>query len=88
MAITTTYKVLFWKDIPSMIEAEDTTGDVIMESMGERFEVLIDAKAMALGIKGGDAYTDAFLYGDESELPGDAESVVGQLKQKFESEFN
>lgn len=71
-----------------MIEAEDTTGDVVMEPMGDKFEALIDAKAMALGIKGGDDYTDAFIYGDESQMSGDAETVIGQLKEKFELEFN
>ena len=88
MAITTTYKVLFWKGIHSMIEAEDSSGEMIMEPMGDKFECLIDAKAMELGIEGGDAYTEAFIYGDESELPGDAGSVIDQLKGKFESEFS
>jgi len=87
MAVSTTYKVLYWKDIPSMIETEDTTGDTFMLPMGEKYEVLIDAKAMKLGLGGGDEYMANFVYGDEIEMEGAAEFVANKIKEQFETQF-
>lgn len=50
-----TYKVLYWQDIPSLIEAEDA-GEMAKVPMGAEFEELIDAKAMEQGLIGSDAY--------------------------------
>jgi len=50
-----TYKVLYWQDIPSLIEAEDA-GEMAKVPMGPEFEELIDAKAMEQGLIGSDAY--------------------------------
>lgn len=87
MAITTTYKVMYWKDIPSMIEAEDSTGEECKLSMGEKFEALIDAKAMELGLSGSDDYIDAFEYGDDVTVDGPAEEVANKLKEQFDAQF-
>jgi hypothetical protein len=87
MAIKTTYKVMYWKDIPSMIEAEDSSGDEFKLSMGEKYEALIDAKAMELGLAGSDEYIDNFAYGDEIEMEGTAEDVANKVKEQFETQF-
>ena len=82
-----TYKVLYWQDIPSLIEAEDA-GEMAKVPMGPEFEELIDAKAMEQGLIGSDAYLDHFRYGDEVEREGSAQEVADAVKKELQSQFN
>jgi len=82
-----TYKVLYWQDIPSLIEAEDA-GEMAKVPMGAEFEELIDAKAMEQGLIGSDAYLDHFRYGDEVEREGSAQEVADAVKKELQSQFN
>ena len=58
-----TYQVLYWKDIPSVVEATDTDGSVKVQ-LSDRFQMLIDAVAMQLGMAGTDAYLEQWEHGD------------------------
>ena len=80
------YKILYWQDIPSLIEAEDA-GDTTKASMGPQFEELIDTKAMKQGLIGSDAYLDHFRYSDEMERPGSAQEVAEAVKEELQSQF-
>ena len=42
------YKVVYWKDIPSFVQATEGAERVKLE-LSERFQLLIDAVAMRLG---------------------------------------
>lgn len=81
-----TYKVLFWKDIPSVIEAEDADDDVKIH-MGVRFDQLIDAKAMDDGLVGSDEFLEHWTYGEEIERPGSAQEVAEAVKKEYEEKF-
>jgi cvfA/B/C family virulence factor len=80
------YQVLYWKDIPSVVEASDGTGTAKVQ-LSDRFQVLIDAVAMRLGLAGTDAYLDQWEHGDEQERPGSPGDVAKAVAQELEAKF-
>lgn len=80
------YQVLYWKDIPSVVEASDGT-DTAKIQLSDRFQVLIDAVAMRLGLAGTDAYLDQWEHGDEQERPGSPGDVAKAVAHELEAKF-
>ena len=82
------YKILYWHDIPSLVQASDENGRIKVE-LHQRFQESIDAAAMALGLIGSDQYTDGFQWCDESEQSGTAQevaqSIAADLELKYQS---
>ena len=81
------YTILYWKDIPSVVEASDG-GVSAKVQLSERFQTLIDAVAMKLGLDSTDEYLEQWDHGDEQERAGSAaevaDAVAGELERKFE----
>lgn len=84
-----TYKIVYWQDIPSFVQATEGSERVKLE-LSERFQLLIDAVAMRLGLVGADEYLDQWHHGDDENRPGSArevaQAVVAELEGRF-SEF-
>lgn len=80
------YQVLYWKDIPSVVEATDASGSAKVQ-LSERFQLLIDTVAMRLGLAGTDEYLDQWEHGEEQERPGSSQDVAKAVAQEFESKF-
>jgi len=80
------YQVLYWKDIPSVIEASDGSGSAKVQ-LSERFQMLIDSVAMRLGLASTDAYLDQWKHGDEQERPGSPGDVAKAVAQELEAKF-
>jgi len=80
------YQVLYWKDIPSVIEATDVNGSTKVQ-LSDRFQVLIDSVAMRLGLAGTDEYLDQWEHGEEQERPGSSQDVAKAVAQEFEAKF-
>jgi hypothetical protein len=82
-----TLQILDWKDIPSVVQASDDAGAVKVQ-LSDRFQMLIDAVAMRLGLAGTDEYLEQWEHGDEEERPGAArevaEAVVAELERRFD----
>jgi hypothetical protein len=82
-----TLQILYWKDIPSVVQASDDAGTVKVQ-LSDRFQMLIDAVAMRLGLAGTDEYLEQWEHGDEEERPGAArevaEAVVAELERRFD----
>ncbi|HZZ44406.1 MAG TPA: virulence factor [Tepidisphaeraceae bacterium] len=81
----TTYKVLYWQEIPSQIKAEDDAGNSLNFELGQKFTEFIDAQAQKRGITNADAYTAQWNWSEEMERPGSAPDVVQILKKEFEA---
>lgn len=81
-----TVQILYWKDIPSVVQATDATGTVKLQ-LSDRFQVLIDAVAMRLGLAGTDEYLDQWEHGDEEERAGSAREVVASVVSELEGRF-
>ena len=82
------YRVVHWRQIPSLVEAEDAEGTV-RHPLSPRFQELIDAVAMRAGSSEADAYLDGWGQGADAERPGSAaevaEGVAAEIEQTFEA---
>ena len=79
-------KVLYWKEIPVQVQAEDATGRVSRQLDG-RFQEAVDAVAMIDGSAGTDAYLEAWDWGETSEAEGTPEESAMALAVRFNSGF-
>ena len=80
------YRILYWKDIPSVVEASDG-GDSAKVQLSERFQALIDTVAMKLGLDGSDEYLEQWHHGDEQERAGTAREVADAVAGELETAF-
>ena len=80
------YQILYWKDIPSVVEASDG-GDSAKVQLSERFQTLIDAVAMKLGLDSTDEYLEQWDHGDEQERTGSAREVADAVARELEAKF-
>jgi hypothetical protein len=81
------YRVFYWNDIPSQVEASNDA-ERVRRRLSDRFQELIDAAAMRDGLIGTDAYLEAWRMGPRLSLAGApkdvAEAIAAQLEQQFE----
>jgi hypothetical protein len=81
------YRVLRWKEIPSLVEAWDDER-AVQRPLSQRFQDLIDAVAMREGASESDAYLEAWGRGPEAERPGPAEPVANAVAEELEASFS
>jgi hypothetical protein len=80
------YRVIHWKQIPSLVEAFD--GDQVARvPLSQRFQDLIDAVALREGASEADAYLEGWGEGPELDRPGAAAAVAGQVAAELEAGF-
>lgn len=81
-----TYRIIYWKEFPAQVNAEDETGTVKLK-LSARFHEAIDAAAMAEGSADSEAYLVGWEWGADQERPGSAhevaEAVIGELEQEY-----
>jgi hypothetical protein len=82
----TTYTILYWQEIPSLIEAKDGKS-TSKAQLSDRFQDLIDKAAMRRGLAGTDAYIEGFKKGPSIETKEDPEEAVRLVKDNLESQF-
>ena len=81
------YRVLYWRDIPSLVEAFE--GDrTVSTPLSQRFQDLIDTVAMRAGASSAEAYLEGWRHGAEAERPGSPESVAEQVLLELEAGFD
>lgn len=80
------YHILYWKDIPAVVEANDGMDSVKLQ-LSDRFQLLIDSVAMHLGLAGTDEYLDQWEHGDEQEMRGTAREVADAVVKELEDRF-
>ena len=78
------YRMLYWKEIPTQIRAEDELDDVTVK-LDDRFMRLVDAQAMKDGLTEADAFLDAWRWSEEEERAGSAWEVADALKAEIEA---
>jgi hypothetical protein len=79
------YRIIAWRDIPATVEARDDA-DAGTLPLSERFQALIDALAMQLGLSGEDAYLEHW-GATEGERAGSAREVGAALVTELEERF-
>jgi hypothetical protein len=81
-----TYRVISWKDIPSLVEAQDG-GRTARVPLSQRFQDLIDAVAMRQGSSESQAYLDGWQAGPVIDRPGSLEAVAEAVAAELEGTF-
>jgi hypothetical protein len=82
-----TYQILYWHDIPSQVRAKGDGRERASAALSQRFQEAIDNAAMAAGVIGSDAYTDAFHWGDPIERDGSAADVATAVAAEIEAQY-
>jgi len=80
------YRILWWRDLPSAVEARDAEG-ALTRPLSERFQALIDAAAMGLGLADDEAYLAGWRRGDEEERAGTASEVANAVAAELEERW-
>jgi hypothetical protein len=79
----TRVRVMYWKEIPVQVQAEDENGRVSRQ-LEDRFQKAADAVAMKDGSEGTDEYLDAWEFGPYVEVESSASEIAEQLGSKLE----
>jgi hypothetical protein len=80
----TTYKVLYWQEIPTQIKAEDESDDVTLE-LDPKFMLQVDILAAKRGLQSADDYLAQWKWSDEEEREGSAHEVAEAVRVELEA---
>jgi 5-methyltetrahydrofolate--homocysteine methyltransferase len=80
-----TFKVLYWQEVPSQVKVEDDAGNEVNVELPARFAQRIDSLAQKRGLSGGDAYMAEYKWSDEQEKDGSAQAVAQAVMADLEA---
>jgi Virulence factor len=80
----TTYKILYWQEIPTQIKAEDESEDVTV-LLDAKFMVQVDILATKRGLQAADDYLAQWKWSEEEEREGSAREVAEAVKAELEA---
>ena len=80
----TTYKILYWQEIPTQIKAEDEAEDVTVMLDG-RFMAQVDILAAKRGLQASDDYLAQWKWSEEEERESSAREVAAAVKAELEA---
>jgi hypothetical protein len=80
------YRIVHWKEIPSLVEAADGDRTVRLE-LSQKFQDLIDALAMRENATEADAYLDGWGQGDWVDRAGSPDEVAQAVATELEEGF-
>ena len=79
------FQILYWREIPSLLQAFDDDGAPIKRQLPEWYQQEIDRIAMAEGLIDSGAYLEQWRWGDIEERPGDANDVLDAVERELEA---
>jgi hypothetical protein len=83
----TQYTILFWQDIPSVVNA--SKGRIRAKiQLSARFQELIDTVAMRKGLFGTDEYLELWRKGAPEARDGTPQEVVDAVAAEIEADFD
>jgi hypothetical protein len=80
------YQIMYWKDIPAQVKAQDETG-VEKAMLPARFGEAIDAAAMAEGSTGSDAYMEGWQWAPAQERAGAPRQVADAVAAELDRDY-
>ena len=80
----TTYKILYWQEIPTQIKAEDESEDITV-MLDDKFMAQVDILAAQRGLQGSDDYLAQWKWSDEEDREGSAREVADAVKAELEA---
>ena len=81
----TTYRILYWQEVPSQIRAEDESDEVTVP-MAPKFMEHIDQLAARRGLQQSDDYLAQWKWSEEQEREGSAQAVAEAVRAELESQ--
>ena len=82
------FRVLYWHQIPSVVEASDDEGNRHKEQLSARFQELIDSVAMRRKLAGTDAYLEGWRRTRPKKRDGSAAEVAMSVVSELEATFD
>ena len=82
------FRVLYWRHIPSVVEARDDDGSKHKEQLSPRFQQLIDSTAMRMNLVGTDAYLEAWRRSRPEKREGHAVDIAKAVAAELEATFD
>jgi len=79
---TATVRVMYWKEIPVQVQAEDDTGKVSL-MLDHRFQEGADAIAMFDGSYGTDDYLDGWGWTEPVEVETSARDAATEVAERY-----
>ena len=83
--MTTTYKILYWQEVPAQIKAEDERDEITL-SLSPRFMERIDQLAAKRGLQAADDYLAQWQWSDEQQRSGTAQDVAESVRAELEGQ--
>lgn len=80
----TTYKILYWQEVPTQIKAEDEADDVTV-MLDARFMAQVDILAAKRGLQAADDYLAQWKWSEEEEREGSAREAAEAVKAELEA---
>ncbi len=77
------YRVMWWRGIPTQVKATDDSGAVESAMLPPSFMQEIDRIAMAEGLVGSDEYLDAWAWSHELTREGPASEVAAVVASEL-----
>lgn len=82
--MTAKVRVLYWKEVPVQVQAEDEAGRVSV-MLDDRFQEAADAIAMFEGSYGTDEYLEGWHWAMPQEVEATAREAAGGLAERYNS---
>ena len=79
-------RVMYWKEIPIQVQAEDESG-IVSRPLDSRFQEGADSIALFDKSIGTDEYLDAWEWHEYGELEGSAKDTAISVVERFNSGF-
>jgi hypothetical protein len=83
--VITTYRILYWQEVPSQIKAEDARDEITVE-LPPRFMERIDRLAAQRGLQGTDDYLAQWNWSEEQQREGSAQEVADAVRAELDAE--
>ena len=82
-----TYRILFWKEIPTQIKYIDDLNATKSYILSDFFQQAVDSIAMFDGSINSDEYLNAWSWGDETETNFKPEKIVDNFNDNIPKNF-
>ena len=82
----TTYRILYWQEVPSQIKAEDEVDEVTLP-MPPKFMERIDQLACQRSLQQSDDYLAQWRWSEDQEREGTAPEVADAVRSQLESQW-
>jgi hypothetical protein len=80
----TTFKILYWQEVPTQIKAEDEMDDVTV-MLDDKFMQQVDILAAKRGLQSADDYLAQWKWTEEEDREGSAQEVAEAVKAELEA---